>query len=186
MDLRFPGQWFQAESGLHQNWMRDYDPALGRYLQADPLGLVDGASGYGYALQNPGRWTDPYGLWSFDWYGNWGGPGKVNGQMYNPGHPGRPRRGRNPEIPPSPSSGWRESDRFPRSGEPGFIPPIDLRDNAYYNHDVCISECYREICVPEDLIDYGACVRKCDEELIEDPNTPWFEDILFGIVKQTR
>ena len=31
-DLRFPGQWFQAEGGLHQNWMRDYDPALGRYL----------------------------------------------------------------------------------------------------------------------------------------------------------
>ena len=30
-----------------------------RYLQADPLGLVDGASVYGYALQNPGRYTDP-------------------------------------------------------------------------------------------------------------------------------
>ena len=40
---RFPGQWFQSESGLHQNWMRDYDPTTGRYLQADPLGLVDGA-----------------------------------------------------------------------------------------------------------------------------------------------
>ena len=24
--LRFPGQWSQSESGLHQNWMRDYDP----------------------------------------------------------------------------------------------------------------------------------------------------------------
>ena len=35
---RFPGQWFQSESGLHQNWMRDYDPTTGRYLQADPLG----------------------------------------------------------------------------------------------------------------------------------------------------
>ena len=41
--------------------MRDYDPTLGRYLQADPLGLVDGASIYGYALQNPGRYTDPRG-----------------------------------------------------------------------------------------------------------------------------
>ena len=41
-DLRFPGQWFQSETGLHQNWMRDYDPTLGRYIQADPLGLVDG------------------------------------------------------------------------------------------------------------------------------------------------
>lgn len=35
---RFPGQWFQSESGLHQNWMRDYDPTTGRYLQADPAG----------------------------------------------------------------------------------------------------------------------------------------------------
>lgn len=58
IDLRFPGQWFQLESGLHQNWMRDYDPTTGRYIQADPLGLVDGASVYGYALQNPGRYTD--------------------------------------------------------------------------------------------------------------------------------
>ena len=49
--LRFPGQWFQAESGLHQNWMRDYDPTTGRYLQADPLGLVDGASVYGFVAQ---------------------------------------------------------------------------------------------------------------------------------------
>ncbi len=48
--------------GLHQNWMRDYDPTTGRYIQADPLGLVDGASVYGYARQNPGRWTEPFGL----------------------------------------------------------------------------------------------------------------------------
>ena len=47
IELRFPGQWFQSESGLHQNWMRDYDPTTGRYIQADPLGLVDGASVYG-------------------------------------------------------------------------------------------------------------------------------------------
>jgi RHS repeat-associated protein len=60
-NLRFPGQWFQAETGLHQNWMRDYDPTTGRYLQAGPLGLVDGASVYGYALANPGRYVDPRG-----------------------------------------------------------------------------------------------------------------------------
>ena len=64
--LRFPGQWFQSENGLHQNWMRDYDPTTGRYLQADPLGLVDGASVYGYVKQNPGRWVDPRGLLSTD------------------------------------------------------------------------------------------------------------------------
>jgi RHS repeat-associated protein len=61
IDARFPGQWFQAESGLHQNWMRDYDPTTGRYIQADPLGLVDGPSVYNYALQNPGRFVDPRG-----------------------------------------------------------------------------------------------------------------------------
>jgi len=60
-NLRFPGQWFQAETGLHQNWMRDYDPTTGRYLQADPLGLVDGASVYGYARQSPVRFVDPSG-----------------------------------------------------------------------------------------------------------------------------
>jgi RHS repeat-associated protein len=59
--LRFPGQWFQSESGLHQNWMRDYDPTTGRYLQADPLGLIDGPSVYGYAKGNPGRWVDTRG-----------------------------------------------------------------------------------------------------------------------------
>jgi RHS repeat-associated protein len=59
--LRFPGQWFQAETGLHQNWMRDYDPTTGRDIQADPLGLVDGASVYGYALQSPERYVDPNG-----------------------------------------------------------------------------------------------------------------------------
>ncbi len=48
---------------VHQNWMRDYDPTTGRYLQPDPLGLVDGASVYGYALQSPLRYTDPRGLW---------------------------------------------------------------------------------------------------------------------------
>lgn len=61
IEARFPGQWFQAETGLHQNWMREYDPTTGRYMQADPLGLVDGASVYGYVRQNPGRWIDPKG-----------------------------------------------------------------------------------------------------------------------------
>ncbi len=41
---RFPGQWFQLEAGLHYNWHRHYDPTIGRYTQADPLGFVDGPS----------------------------------------------------------------------------------------------------------------------------------------------
>jgi RHS repeat-associated protein len=54
---RFLGQWFQSESGLHLNWMRDYDPTTGRYLQADPLGLIDeGPDQIGYELKLPSKW----------------------------------------------------------------------------------------------------------------------------------
>ena len=41
--------------------MRDYDPTTGRYIQADPLGLVDGASVFNYVMQNPMRYVDPRG-----------------------------------------------------------------------------------------------------------------------------
>jgi RHS repeat-associated protein len=70
MAARFPGQWYQAETGLYQNWMRDYDPTTGRYIEADPLGLVDGASVYGYVKQNPGRYTDPRGQAGLQKYGS--------------------------------------------------------------------------------------------------------------------
>jgi RHS repeat-associated protein len=49
LNARFPGQWFQTETGLHYNWHRQYDPTLGRYTQPDPLGFVDGPSVYAYA-----------------------------------------------------------------------------------------------------------------------------------------
>lgn len=39
---QFPGPWLQAESGLHQNWTRDYDPTVGCYMLADPLGQGKG------------------------------------------------------------------------------------------------------------------------------------------------
>ena len=40
INLRLPGQYFDAETGLHQNWNRDYAPGIGRYVQADPIGLA--------------------------------------------------------------------------------------------------------------------------------------------------
>ncbi|MEO8392107.1 MAG: RHS repeat-associated core domain-containing protein [Chloroflexota bacterium] len=52
-NLRFPGQFADAESSLHYNYMRDYDPTLGRYVQADTIGLGGGMNIYGYGLQNP-------------------------------------------------------------------------------------------------------------------------------------
>ena len=62
LNTRFPGQWFQLESGLHYNWHRHYDPSLGRYTQPDPLGFVDGPSVYGYARSSPIKNLDFRGL----------------------------------------------------------------------------------------------------------------------------
>lgn len=61
-NLRFPGQRWDAASGLAYNYFRDYDPETGRYIQSDPIGLVAGLSTYGYASGNPIARTDALGL----------------------------------------------------------------------------------------------------------------------------
>jgi RHS repeat-associated protein len=62
LNLRFPGQYYDAESGLHQNWFRDYQPNLGRYVEADPIGLRGGDLNlFGYAKNNPVYYYDLVG-----------------------------------------------------------------------------------------------------------------------------
>ncbi|TCV94944.1 RHS repeat-associated protein [Luteibacter rhizovicinus] len=77
LNLRFPGQYFDAESGMAYNIHRDYDAASGRYLQSDPIGITAGPGTYIYSHNTPLVSMDPLGL-------------DDSAAMYNPGFWGRP------------------------------------------------------------------------------------------------
>jgi RHS repeat-associated protein len=62
-NLRFPGQYLDAETGLHQNWFRDYDPLSGRYREADPLGVKAAVNLYDYVGGDPIGGIDARGLY---------------------------------------------------------------------------------------------------------------------------
>ena len=62
LPLRFPGQYYDDETGLYYNYFRDYDPTTGRYIQSDPIGLAGGLNSYAYVGGNPLSSADPFGL----------------------------------------------------------------------------------------------------------------------------
>ncbi|MDB0524746.1 RHS repeat-associated core domain-containing protein, partial [Ralstonia solanacearum] len=80
-NLRFPGQVYDAETGKHYNVNRDYDPAGGRYVQSDPIGLNGGQwSTYSYVDGAPSTSSDPTGLQTFPLPA----PGPIIGTSNNP------------------------------------------------------------------------------------------------------
>lgn len=85
-NLRFPGQYFDEETELHQNWFRTYEPPVGRYREGDPVGLETDLNIYGYAGQNPLMGADPTGTtWRsnrrflYEWWFEHGDPRRTYG-----------------------------------------------------------------------------------------------------------
>lgn len=64
-NMRQPGQYYDAETGWHDNYFRTYDPAAGHYFEPDPLGPIAWNDPYGYAAQQPRQAIDPLGLLLF-------------------------------------------------------------------------------------------------------------------------
>lgn len=112
LDTRFPGQWFQIESGLHYNWHRHYDPTTGRYTQPDPLGFVDGPGMYGYVGGSTSALVD------------------LDGQRIGPTIPLRPDL---KPIPPAPNPLPIPKPKFwPEPKVPPYSPIPDGPSGARY------------------------------------------------------
>ncbi|MGX2952058.1 RHS repeat-associated core domain-containing protein [Shewanella sp. JL219SE-S6] len=81
--LRFPGQYFDSETGLHYNWRRYYDPTTGRYITPDPIDLTGGPNLYAYVDGDPINRIDPNGE-----CGIFGVLGELLPNMLQPSLPG--------------------------------------------------------------------------------------------------
>ena len=113
-NVRFPGQYFDEETGLSYNYFRTYDASLGRYVQSDPIGLAGGINTYGYVGNNPNSYVDPDGLLRM--YGGWCGPDWTGGFAFSYG----------------------ELDAGQRLA---VLPPVDELDACCRDHDIAYAQC---------------------------------------------
>jgi len=142
VNLRYPGQYFDAETGLHYNWYRYYEPKIGRYITSDPIGLRGGLNTFTYVSNNPLRWIDPTGLDATVWNNTQGGRGRWNG----------------------PTNGnwggkcWSGGQYSCGSNTPGNASPTDSADACYKRHDNCYIACGTNT----------QCIATCNAQLTDE------------------
>ncbi|MFI1458900.1 putative T7SS-secreted protein [Streptomyces roseus] len=150
--LRFPGQYFDPESGLHYNYFRYYDPESARYLSQDPLGLAPAPNPAAY-VDNPLLWGDPLGLQPCrknepddpTWDGR-----VVYGKLDEHGRPtgmhatlGEDMMGKNPTDPHGDPPGWQKDKGYNRAhllgaqlGGSNYNPANFVTMHSYANSPV--------------------------------------------------
>ena len=160
--MRFPGQYFDQESGLYYNRFRYYEPQTGRYLSSDPLGQRTGPNVYEYAHNSPLKFFDSYGLFGSPDCSYYDDSCAANGGTY--------------ECRVAPGA----CNRFPHDAHPGGdSDPVGNRSD-------CVRQCLQEkhqdrkpnpeACDPNNQIplipnvdDHINCVLGC----LSDPENPY-------------
>jgi len=124
--IRFQGQYWDEETGLHYNRYRYYDPQAGRFISSDPIGLIGGINLHQYAA-NSTEWVDPLGL--------------ARGQSTTDGAGRKPKTGKPNIDKRCPSCKKWEINRFNKICE-GYVPGVgiakyfrDPKDGRWYSID---------------------------------------------------